>query len=732
MANFFNGVGPQIQEVRRADARGNPNAIGLPNISSRGAVSATPITDMQVGDGIPEFISRIVEPYIKRKQGEMFVKGMTDQMRVGAETEMLDDNGTFVDKIWGPTAYRQGASFFRAQDIVNKKELELQSRIDDLAKLPDADLHRAVADSLDSMRTGDELTDGIIGKAMIEKLGPLLNTVAKTRIEQNLFAAAQAHSDAISSAAQTYQNTAVRQTGLSNITEEETQATAQSQNNFFGLLAKPPGMTDQAYRKSLKTSSLLMLQQGSFYAFEALKKGGGPGNGLFDILSPEDAQDLEDKYGHYAKQGLETAAGNHLPEFAKLTLEAKTGSSPAQVAAMYQEFNARLRRETGINQDYFTQEQVQGGITSLITGLVSRAETNDSRAYARETQLQSVKLTDQLNQQKALRDLNVVSTAFATGNINTIQMKSGIPQERFDQFAQGLRSRGPEGLSMLVNAYDVEGYYNSTTAQVMQSPIRASVTTGYTKGAERAYNEFKTVFQQSPAAAQQYYGDYFLPMVEYDQMLSSGSVDAASAWKVAFEDPTRAKASLSVPQKKAAEGAVDTFVNKLPSTGGMFSAKLNDSSKRRVSSYLSDEVGKYMRVGLSEDVATATAYKVATATGRLEQYGQYGWANGPNVKPLTVTLGLQANDVGKLLDSEVKAKARAVGWHNDIKDMTITRSPDGAGSISVILYDGKGEHSAPILLNLAGLRNAQANSIKNDMSISELEKQSRAHNVVGF
>lgn len=175
--------------------------------SEGGVVRGTPLTMPGYDDTIPEFLRQAAEPYIQQKQQEQFFKGYMEQAAAGAEVDLLDNPKNPLSRIW-PTGYEQGAAFSQSMTKVNETVAAWLAD-DELKKMKPEEAAKKLADDSKNLMTGNPLVDGLMQKALVEKMGPVADAVQKRRIAWQIDNASVAYTKYQGSQGDLFQKTAM-------------------------------------------------------------------------------------------------------------------------------------------------------------------------------------------------------------------------------------------------------------------------------------------------------------------------------------------------------------------------------------------------------------------------------------------------------------------------------------------------------------------------------------------
>ncbi len=653
--------------------------------SGGGVVRATPFTDTYNDNSIPEFLGRLVEPYIKRKQDEAFYNGYMAQQAAGAEVEAIDDGGP-ISKIWGPDGYREGAAFYRGNALVTKQVRSYLEDVDNLKRLPPEELSKKFAEDSQKLLTGNDWTDAIVQKQMMEQMGPAINTVLKARFEWQQEQGVEAQVEAIAGQAGLMQKLYVDQARTTEPSQELTQAIVQGEEQFLGTLPIPYGQTSSSYKKALGLASRRMLREGNFYAFEAMK-----GRGLLDLMDEKDAAAIEKAYVSEGGRAIEQARFQLLPQILALKEDVKFERiSPNAAAARYHALNEAARKLTGVRDvELFDAKAIEGGATDVIELTRQTALRNQARLDAIADREANWAHEERMVREKAAAEAAVAQTVWASGDINDALIKKQVEPWQMDAVAhEAVKAGRSEDLARVF--VTSRGWHSSKVAEQLQSGVTTSLTEGWTDETARTFDTWKKLYDVNGGAAATYFGDqYHTALSHMDDMIQTG-MNPALAWTRAFGNVTAYDQSmLRQEDRKEARAAVKDELKRIDGGFlGIGNAELSDSAEVVISRTIEGYVAVNRKYGSASVSSLAKqGYDKAIATGRLEHYGRFAWNNPKGTQPLWQATGIQADAFGKVFNSEVDERFKAIGVGR-LREYDIARQ---GSQVFIAGIDGDGE-----------------------------------------
>lgn len=693
--------------VRLQDPRQQLNLQAI-NPTTQGAINTVPQTNFSPDSFMPEFIARAMEPYIQRKQEENMVRGYMDQKRVGVRVELVNDDNP-ISKIWGPTGYEQGANFYRAQEKVSDAMLGFASDIDQLKRLRPEDFNKEVMKRVDGLKTGNEFTDGMVQKAMMEKLGDVATMVEKARISWMQGEAKTAQVSSLRKAASEYHGLAAVEFSTSD-PDKQAEARRKTQTarvNFLGLIgAKPDGQLDSTYQDGVNDAARGMIEDGNFYAYREIRAA------LPELLGYDRFDKLDNLYQVRGATALRDAANSPAMIERMAALDARIGMAelgdkkpitPMEVAAELASINGDLSKATGIDQDLFDYKEIKAGVKSVLTARFDyekRLLNQAQQAAERRADMQDKLM---LKQAEAELITKRSDAALSMGGITAALGRGEVELNVLD----GLATQDVQA-----GKYDrIIGRYEGSDRRVFQgasnalrAPWSAALGKGYTNDLDNAVKAFREINSRSAGTAVAYYGvEDYAKISKMVTLLDSG-VSKLAAWEHVYADSKVGKPEeLSYEDRSALSRNNGALLNQAISKadpGGILSGlpKWNDSARTVLKNAVRTQVGLLRKnSSMSLDSATSAAVNQVIASGRVGVAGPFAWDQAPGTKPLAEAAGMDPSIFSKHFTEVADARLKAAGYEAGAKgnDFSVHRTPSPRGDQITIfaMKDGK-EHVA--------------------------------------
>lgn len=646
-----------------------------------------------VAGELGSYFEQLMAPQVERMKMRRMFEGYT-RAQAGETLQELTDNDSPLSKIFGPSGFEQGAQFYTAQTAINKWGTDRLAEIDTLKRMPPTELAKLMADTSQSMMTGDPYADTIIQQGLIEAQGPVIKQVTAARYEWQQQEAVRTQSAAAESAAVALQQIAVGQAALSP-DKRDTAAMKMQVDRFLDGMQKPAGMADESYEKFLKGFMRNQMANGNFYAVDLLRDAG------FDNILDDDARSkMEDAYEKYGNRIMDRAASDPDVIDRVLRLDAKIETeqiSAAEAVTEGEAINALIRSRTGVTRlDYIDAKELRGYGKRVVDVIVARQRRLETRQWQLEDREYVANAAAEAREAEAAEEAAMAQSAWAQGGVQTA-MTAGAPESSFHVLATQDWNNGD--ITNIVRAYKREGWHSTSLANVMQAGVTASLGEKYTKQTEQAYRQWLQLYKASPAAANAYYGKLSLPLQNFHRLVTSGRVDAQDAYRQAFSNAGQ-YAVQEIPRDRRQE--FDKNIDAVISNENSYwfnpwgRAALSTTSKRVLKSALSDYVAVH---GTYSNRDTPSLMKEAVAAGvsngTIERYGPLLWRNPRPTQPLGKLLGLQERSadrvVMQVIDQQL-AKSGFRDWDDgDVEAMRLgnnlklTARPESGPPISILV-----------------------------------------------
>ncbi len=665
-----------------------------------------------------------MEPYIVRRQKEVFGKGAMDQMSRQGVDEIRASKGGFT-KIFGPTSYEQGAIFYSANRNANDLHNEVINEMPTLRKMPPAEFQKYIADKMQGLETGDPFTDQATQAAIFETLGAVTATHAKANYLWGQEEAKHNWSGNSQSAATLLANGVAALAGLTDPGDEETTALAQLADNFAASAIQPAGMDDAVYKDGMYDLAKGLAQSGNGFAVHVLTS-----RGLMAILDEDKAQRLDDqitKYGKKAQSDLilqdpELQKRINLLEMHRIDEVHR----PSEVQAEALALNAYATRKTGFDMPLFDANDIRAAGKSVIEAL----HAEDLRTQARNDQLADRLQDRQWDREDKAEEIAAktaaASAAYTAGRAQRSQLAGIGDDAMYNTLANNDFVSG--NYKPLLENFKTDNWVSASVKNTAQAEIRSVAGDGqYSKAVGAAYERWKAVRDVSPSLASAIYGSFDLQLTNYDKLISGNPNDPITAYNAAFLNPSKYRsAQMPVERRKEAGQLLASVVNSegpwraVGLTLPFQRTAMNTTTKKALGDLLWDDFA--VRAGnsrLPNNVIASQVLETAVRSGRFERYGALGWTNQSRTIPLSTLLNLQQDEADKVVTSVIDKHMRASGFSSgasgDNYEITRVKGPDGNLKLYVLGYDDDHPTGTGALIPFSEFKRA-ADSLKKPTS----------------
>lgn len=694
----------KASESPMAQAGGQSSGIQMQGGSTSiagGIAAASQFTEAGPSAGaFGRFFGELLEPAIKRRKEEMFVKGMVDQMSAVAGEEIRASNSP-INRIFGPNAYKEGAIFYGAKDAVNKWQANTMADIDRLKRLPPEELTKVVAASFDTMKTGDQFTDLAITTSLMEASQPVIGAIAKERYKWQQSEALSAWTDQVDSNADGFQSLMIKLAETAEPGEDNLFLNA-ARNNYMTSLMKPEGMDDETYRNGLIAFATRSAQRGNGYAVSALKNHPG----FMNLLTLEEQTKFEDIELRYANRSLSRAAVDFTEDFLQLEYEMKFGLiSAVDASAKIADINAAVRARTGFDLDLLDYKEVVKAGATVWSSLHS--EMTRQQDYQRQLELRAQDKAEREAERAAEEDQEVaaITFAWATGDVDTAMVQGIGKTANYEGLAMSEYAQGE--WTGMVRAYQKSQWVSKTVANRAQAQIQTSMGTGYTQDFEQGFQKFASLQQLNPALAKAYYGGLHAPLMRY-RSLVAGKTSKQTAFQTAFSNPQQyvPTPAMTADNKKTVQSFVQDERGMGVLRGRLYGRTgLGKSGQQALITEMSRKLGTSLADGGDVSAHVRTAYEQVTASGAFEDYGRIGWSNPDGTRPLSKMLGLDQQEgdevISQVVDRELKRNGVREGISADNYQIFRANGPDGKPIVYVSSWDDDEVKPRPTLIPYA-------------------------------
>jgi hypothetical protein len=728
----FASQGPGIVQLAPRGSSISGDSRGVQRVGGDAAAGGVPNAGVTapgpMADGLGEFFTKALKPYVERKQQERFFEGFT-RAQSGEALEDLNKSGKGVaGALFGPNSLAQGAEFYTAMKSVNDWQTSMTERMDELKQMDPDSLSKELAKSSQAMMSKDPYVNMMVQQALIKKAGPMVDTITKARMGWIQDNAENAMFNGLNSAATSYQSSAVAQAKVNDPNDPGNASLAALTDDFKGMMQKPPGMTDDTYRTTLKKSMVSFLQNKNFYAYQAMVDAG-----VMNVLDDDGQKAVTAAYDQYKGHALEDAKGDHIEEMQRVyeaqqrtALGLSGGMTPLQAIAAVDNINASISRETGIRERAYDSSFLNQTGKTVIDMIATAARRKQELAD-----------TEGLKLKNKEEQLGAANTAFGMGQSRAYLTADGdkgsLDQVYWQQYEKG-------NLKGLVANYVTDHYTDDNVGQRMQAKITSGNGENWTGEVEQGYKEWQAMYNGNNAAALSYYGpDVHGRMLKMNDLIQAGTPKVA-AYQTAFGDLANSNAdqTLAPDKRKEIQTGLQAqiksngdawFTRWFPKTAGWFGGHPMTEYSQNVLTDAATLMTANMQRTSHQSVAnlSESAYRAAVTNHSAEYYGgNLAWRQKAGTQTVADYLKLSEDRTGAVLYKEIDERLRQVGNASGANsDYQILRSPAGKDGFVLTVLPQNG---VPINITGPELRHRADELAKKQMEVhTEMHGQAYKH-----
>lgn len=634
----------------QAPVQGRPSAQGGGQIAQTvgGQVTGGDRSGFQADNSMAlgGFLDGLLAPYAERKAKEQFAKGVTDQMYAEAGQEVRAGNG-LLTKIFGPTAYEEGAVFYEAQKRIAQAQTDWANREDELKRMSSDEVAKQWADHLEATKVGDYYLDQMISDEMLKATPQMLQSVAKASYKYQQEEAAKSQAGAWEAYADTFQQQAASFAATADPDETQIAGYNAATQSFLNMFIPIKGQTDESYVKNLTNVMRRFAQKGNGHAITALLRSGAS-----DVLSLEDRVKVETMYNREGMNAVRKAAAS--PEVMALVNDlerdmARWDIMPEDALKRKLAINEKIKRATGFNIDLYDTEDQTATIRSVWSDIAAGERRLEDQQFQIDLQEDQQAFDEQLAETERNRDTAAADMAFASNSPGIAIASGGVKPDVLNmRILQGYLQNDFAG----VNRMFKDGIITPNVKDAIANTISTNVSNGYSAEFEGLVQKFDAMHRVNPAMAKEYFGNAFAAMRTYQSIRATGAAPD-TAFASAFGDDTQYLPSGAAVATASKE--VVTAVQKANSK--WFATNLNEGSQRVLSTIVARTIAAD-KGHLTPEAAINRAY----ATNAIEVAGPLAWSVGPNNTPMYKALGVPRDIAEKVIFEQIDVSLRNRGF----------------------------------------------------------------------
>lgn len=567
-------------------------------------------------------INGIMDRKLAEVQKKKFWDGVVAARQGQAIGDIVDSDSP-LSKIFGPSAFVQGAQFYKSQEGMANYNQSMVENAEELARLPQAELGKRLNAEATKYETGDPTTDALMHQMMVEQTATGLATINKTRYALAQRDASVAYAGNIDAQSSSLQKVAaLKPSGV--VGDDDV---LQQQQLLVKSMMQPPGMNTETYHALLPRTLVAQADKGNFHAVNLIMQ-----SGALDFMQPDARTKLEERIAKQGKQNAEQYRFSKAREYSDIVAATHAGAmTPQEAQARMEVMQKEYTDATGNKEPLVGYKEAEGIFVSGRTAMWNAMKTNlnASQAAAKAAATQAEK------DQAEARTAQQVSTSLSLGLGGNLSAM-GVPGEKVEaawqqavaQYTQEERDQ------FIINNYRNSKYVNKVTQNAMQLAFRANTTGDYSPAAEQAYTDYKRMSATPDGVAT--VAAYLEPeqltrMQKFDTLKQSG-LDSAVAYKMSFHDPLTDAVDWTKTHgmdKEITRVIKDNYTSWFPSE-----SNLDEGSQRLVGNLINKQVSSTMQnTNLDSAQAIRQTLHQLKSTG-LETFGGTAWWRERNQKPL--------------------------------------------------------------------------------------------------
>lgn len=662
-------------------------------IQGGGAKAGIQLFTQGIPDGagdasLPAFLAQQFEPAMQKARQERYWQGFTEA-RAGKSMQEIHATTPWFAKVFGPTSYELGGEMYGVQAAVSGFATEFQRRLPELRQMTPEEVGVAFNEISQAAMTGNQFTDALIQKNLMENAGPAMDQYYKARYAWQQEELSKAQNKAWLAAGAAFQETMANDAKLGR--DHPGQAPDPEQQReavriFLQSFQSPATQNPESYLKNILTTVDQMADAGQWYSIRALEA-----SGLFGAMSPEDQDKLQGRIDRARTKYKRTLANGPLMRpIAQLFSAARAGAvSAEQFVNGGMEINAQYAALTGDDTGLFDQADFIRGAESSAGAYYSMWERQMNRM---ESQREKA-ITAQEKEQAEARNDAALAAAVTTNSLGTVSKMKSVAADDADRAFNSVvdSSVAPGGPWVPQNLGEVAvGNYAVTSAgkepfvsERMKTRLQAQVTNSageeWTDGFEAAYQNWQNIRYHTIerengeqdrssglATAIEYYGPYAQRMQNYDDQRKAG-VDRETAYRRTFGNEASFGQGdlrgIDSAATREARKSLDAAVSKInPSWWQLGSDSMGGSATNVVTAAASRyfEQIKLNDPAIGDTDAAQQAIQMAQANG-LEISGRYAWQNIRGQKTLAAEAGMEKSMFERAFEQSLTNRFRAQG-----------------------------------------------------------------------
>jgi hypothetical protein len=666
--------------------------------------------DVSWGEGIPEFLGEVFAPALDRAKQRRMWEGFV-RAREGATMQEIKEDSPWFSNVFGPTDYEMGAALYTTTKTMADYEADFVRRMPELREQSAEDMGREFNRMADSLRTGDEFTDALVHKQMMDRASTMMDLHTKHRTAWLQSEQVRMQVESVGSSSTSYNETARQYALLGSSRPMEPEAAERQQVLKLRLLDSMQTsrfQNDQSVEAVYDSSIRGMADRGEFYSIRVLEE-----SGVFKSMAPDNAQKLQSYVEAQERQYKNQWAAQPqvIERIAELQAMKSFGIGGLPAANMAGEINRMWASDTGARLPFYTSEEVGNFAGQAAESYIRRRERVEDRQIA---------LADKAADQQAkdaaeARNVAQTTQAWLAGGIGETMLnspdKATVERISAQAFLDTYRANPEVAIGTVVNNWShSRGVVVPQIKEELQHRVASVLDEQLNDGFLQQYRDWQTMVgsrgyklqngeiaktdtSAGHATALQYYGpELHNRFRNYDRAVNSGVAQDAAYRMVFGQDAQERRGDLRGIDSEQTKKNVEELRAAVRSQSGNWftrtfgnTHKLHPSTENLLatqSAYFFEQLNDPTL--LPEDRARQAV--LAAQSNGLEFGGAFAWENGRGQQSIRSYLRADRDEnVNNLMDRLIRKKLSESGG-------------DASGSVTVLrLQDSKGQPMLHIL-----------------------------------
>jgi len=613
-----------------------------------------------------------LEPYVERKQQELFYEGARRQIEGEALADIVDSQ-PWYSKIFGPSASVQGARKMAQLRAVDEVVNGMAAEMPELRRLNPDEFQAELFNRADSVLTGDEQSDAIIQAQILESSQPLIRTHTK---EHYAFGQEQMQEEftksSVVNAEQLQRGADAYQRGI--MSEDDwNQLRLKAANSLQPL----EGQTEDSYFNSVYASGQEAMQTGKWHYVKMLEDAG-----IVDAMPVEMRTRFRDAKRTYESRSLsDLAMSDYHVELAQLTAQSRAGRiSPNELMKRVESLNAEVKKRTGIDRPFLDAGDVTGLVQGNLQGIYEAQRR--ARDEAKDAQAKQAALVEKQR---------LIGMAIGTGNIGNLVSAGAVSGTDAQAtgtsiIKQHLSSGDNQWQPLVVNSFNQSGFKFNYLSSEIQRGMRASEGEDFNAAWQYSMNLYAALNEQpgGQAAASAYAGEYAPQMQQAYEMMHPANGQGVPA-DVAYNRVMKAPQQVNLTETE--RSTVEDAVNERFGAGLLdFGApELDQHSRNIIVEEVAEPMRRYSGTSLTAEEQLDRAWPEVSS--RVDILGSRVARKNPADPKLSDVLKTNTRDAGLTFDTTLSEKMQELGISDDATLNIQQQRNNGQISYFVESYD---------------------------------------------